>query len=100
VRAVNLQTGKPNLSAGYARTTINHTLTVVSGFYDFHLHCGSVDQITRAAMDIWPHHRRSRHEAIRALLNCLAGFGGETWQERGRRRRCPAFVWSRHINVC
>ena len=39
--AVNLKTGKPNLAAGYARTTINHTLTVVSGFYDFHLHRGA-----------------------------------------------------------
>ena len=38
--AVNLTTGKANLAAGYAKTTINHMLTVVSGFYDFHLHRG------------------------------------------------------------
>lgn len=38
---VNLRTGKPYLAAGYARTTINHALTVVRGFYDFHLHHGA-----------------------------------------------------------
>lgn len=39
--AVNLKTGKANLASGYAKSTINHTLTVVSGFYDFHQHCGA-----------------------------------------------------------
>ncbi|MGY3521069.1 hypothetical protein ACVMYR_32750 [Micromonospora sp. PTRAS2] len=34
----NLKPGKPNLADGYAKTTINHNLTVVSEFYDFHLH--------------------------------------------------------------
>lgn len=34
--SVNLTTGKPNLAAGYAPSTINHALTVVSGFYEFH----------------------------------------------------------------
>lgn len=38
--AVNLKTGKQNLAAGYAETTINHTLTVVSEFYDLHRHLG------------------------------------------------------------
>ena len=38
---VNLKTGKPYPAAGYARTTINHALTVVSGFYAFHLHSGA-----------------------------------------------------------
>jgi integrase len=36
--SVNLRTGKPSLQAGYARTTINHALSVVSGFYDYHGH--------------------------------------------------------------
>ncbi|MFD0972997.1 tyrosine-type recombinase/integrase [Plantactinospora endophytica] len=36
--AINLKTGKANLAAGYAKTTINHTLTVVRVFYEFHLH--------------------------------------------------------------
>jgi hypothetical protein len=30
----------------------------------------------------WPNRRGGRLESIRALLTCLAGFGGETWQER------------------
>src|SRR5271156_605704 len=34
--SVNLKTGKPSLRAGYAPTTINHSLTVVHGFYSFH----------------------------------------------------------------
>jgi integrase len=38
---VNLKTGKPYLATGYAKTTINHALTVVHGFYAFHLHAGA-----------------------------------------------------------
>jgi integrase len=38
--SVNLRTGKPNLRAGYAPRTINHALSVVSGFYEFHAHRG------------------------------------------------------------
>lgn len=38
---VNLRTGKPYLAARYAKTTINHALTVVRGFYAFHLHNGA-----------------------------------------------------------
>jgi integrase len=38
--SVNLRTGKPSLSAGYARATINHALSVLSGFYDYHAHHG------------------------------------------------------------
>ncbi|MFE1147666.1 tyrosine-type recombinase/integrase [Streptomyces albidoflavus] len=37
---VNLRTGKGALSAGYAPRTINHALTVISGFYEFHAHQG------------------------------------------------------------
>lgn len=38
--AVNTKTGKPILSAGYAPSTINHSLSVLSGFYAFHAHYG------------------------------------------------------------
>jgi integrase len=38
--AVNLRTGKPSLRHGYAPRTINHALTVVSGFYTYHAHAG------------------------------------------------------------
>jgi integrase len=40
VGTVNLRTGKPNLGAGYAPTTIAHNLSVIHGFYAFHLHFG------------------------------------------------------------
>lgn len=33
---VNIKTGKRSLAKGYAPTGINHTLSVVSGFYSFH----------------------------------------------------------------
>lgn len=35
--SVNLRTGKQALPAGYAPATINHQLTVLSEFYEFHL---------------------------------------------------------------
>lgn len=39
--SVNLKTGKPSLREGYAPSTINHNLTVVSGFYGFHARFGA-----------------------------------------------------------
>uniref|UniRef100_UPI003F49643B tyrosine-type recombinase/integrase n=1 Tax=Amycolatopsis sp. CA-096443 TaxID=3239919 RepID=UPI003F49643B len=38
--AINPRTGKPMLATGYARTTINHALSSVSGFYEYHGHHG------------------------------------------------------------
>lgn len=38
--SVNLKTGKPSLAAGYAPATINHALSVLSAFYDFHARRG------------------------------------------------------------
>lgn len=38
--SVNLKTGKLYLPPGYAPRTINHALTVVHGFYDFHCSFG------------------------------------------------------------
>jgi integrase len=37
---VNLKTGKASLRAGYAPSTINHALSVLSSFYAFHMHFG------------------------------------------------------------
>ncbi|HEY5856610.1 MAG TPA: site-specific integrase [Aldersonia sp.] len=37
---VNLRTGKAALPEGYAPSTINHTLSALSGFYAFHAHYG------------------------------------------------------------
>lgn len=39
--SVNLKTGKPSLREGYAPSTINHNLSVVSGFYAFHARFGA-----------------------------------------------------------
>ncbi|MET9800319.1 site-specific integrase [Streptomyces sp. NPDC006368] len=38
--AVNPKTGKRTPTAGYSPATIAHALTVVHGFYDFHIHFG------------------------------------------------------------
>jgi integrase len=38
--AINARTGKAEPGLGYAPATIGHALTVVCGFYDFHLHFG------------------------------------------------------------
>ena len=38
--SVNMRTGKAEPGAGYAPATIAHALTVVSGFYEFHVHFG------------------------------------------------------------
>ncbi len=38
--AVNARTGKVGLRAGYAPATINHAISVLSAFYDFHLQSG------------------------------------------------------------
>ncbi|MEH0550456.1 MULTISPECIES: tyrosine-type recombinase/integrase [unclassified Streptomyces] len=39
--SVNPRTGKRYLKAGYAPATINHALTVVASFYDFHRYLGN-----------------------------------------------------------
>lgn len=38
--SVNPRTGKPYLRAGYAPATINHALSVIAAFYEFHLRTG------------------------------------------------------------
>lgn len=38
--AANLRTGKASLRVGYAPATINHAISVLAAFYDFHLQCG------------------------------------------------------------
>lgn len=39
--SVNLRTGKPVLRPGYSPRTVNHALSVVSGFYEFQAHQGN-----------------------------------------------------------
>lgn len=50
--AVNLRTGKPTLSPGYAPSTINHALSVLSAFYDFHLHFGRGPLVNPVPADV------------------------------------------------
>lgn len=46
-RTVNARTGRPEPGPGYAPATIGHVLTVVFGFYDFHLHFGRGPLVNR-----------------------------------------------------
>lgn len=52
--SVNLRTGKPTLRPGYAPSTINHALTVVSAFYAFHGHFGRGPLLNRCASERAP----------------------------------------------
>ncbi|MER6330552.1 tyrosine-type recombinase/integrase [Streptomyces sp. NPDC001034] len=44
--SVNARTGKPYLREGYAPSTINHALSVVSAFYDHHVRAGHGPVVT------------------------------------------------------
>lgn len=71
---VNAKSGKPTLAAGYAPATIAHALSVIYGFYEFHLHFGrgplvnpvpaSKDRRARLAhrspLEVRQRHRRAR----------------------------------------
>jgi integrase/recombinase XerC len=60
--SVNPKTGKTKLRAGYAPATINHALTVLAAFYDFHVEAGSgplvspVPSQSRAGRRPYAHH--------------------------------------------
>ncbi|MGH3196049.1 MAG: tyrosine-type recombinase/integrase [Streptosporangiaceae bacterium] len=56
--SVNVRTGKPEPGAGYAPATIARVLTVVSGFYDFHMHFGDGPLLNPVPQD------RSRRAAL------------------------------------
>lgn len=72
--SVNPRTGKRYLKAGYAPATINHALTVVASFYDFHRHLGRGPLVNpvplsearrralahRSSAEVMPAFRRSR----------------------------------------
>ncbi|MFD6065220.1 tyrosine-type recombinase/integrase [Rhodococcus wratislaviensis] len=60
--SLNPRTGKPYLGAGYAPATINHALSVVTAFYDFHLQTGDgpvvspVPATSRSGARLHAHH--------------------------------------------
>jgi hypothetical protein len=68
--SVNLRTGKPSLPAGYAPRTINHALTVISGYYSFHSRFGAGPVLNPVPVST---ERRRAKMAARAVLS---GEGG------------------------
>ncbi|MGW5122016.1 tyrosine-type recombinase/integrase [Streptomyces noursei] len=69
--SVNLRTGKPTLRSGYAPRTINHALSVISGFYGFHAHQGNGPVVN--PVPVSPQRRRAL--AHRSPLEPRAVFG-------------------------
>lgn len=73
---VNPRTGKPALPPGYAPRTINHTLSVVHQFYEFHSGFGDgpvANPVPGTTVNWWERrgeesYRNARHPARRARL--------------------------------
>ncbi|GAB2668251.1 site-specific integrase [Gordonia jinhuaensis] len=65
--SVNLRTGKPVLAGGYASSTINHALTVVSGFYEFH-HLYGRGPVTNPVPITANRHRLLGHRSLMAPI--------------------------------
>jgi integrase len=98
---VNPKTGKPVLNAGYAPATIAHNLSVVHGFYAFHIHFGRgpaanpipENRARRAAlahissMDRRRPHRRGRLRP-KVTVRQPRAIPDAQWQELFSRLRC------------
>ncbi|WP_309241067.1 tyrosine-type recombinase/integrase [Nocardia sp. BSTN01] len=101
--SVNLRTGKPSLEAGYAASTINHALSVLSGFYDFHLHFGRGPAVNpvplaserrrllghRSPIDVQPQHGRAplrQKQGSRAPRSIPDRLWDELFAEMGSHR--------------
>jgi integrase len=76
--SVNAKTGKSALQAGYAPSTINHALSVVSGFYQFHARHGRGP--VRNPVPISAERRRAM--AHRSPLETPAKFGRARLRQR------------------
>jgi integrase/recombinase XerC len=59
--AVNPRTGKTSLQAGYAPATINHAVSVISAFYDFHLSSGQGPVVSPVPAQSRDGHRLQGH---------------------------------------
>lgn len=111
--SVNLRTGKPNLGAGYAPATINHSLSVLSTFYGFHLQFGRGPVVNpvpvaaerrrllshRSPIEVRPQHRRGplrQKRAIRAPRSIPDRLWDELFAQMGscRDRALLAFYVS------
>lgn len=90
--SVNVRTGKPHLRDGYAPATINHALTVLSGFYDFHARFGRGP----VQNPVPPNARRRLLTAHRSPIDAQAEFrrGGLRQKAASRRPRpIPDPMW-------
>ncbi|MFI6062453.1 tyrosine-type recombinase/integrase [Streptomyces sp. NPDC051286] len=90
--SVNPRTGKPYLKAGYAPSTINHCLTVVSSFYAYHRHYGRGPLVNPV-----PESRAQRRAlAHRAPDSAVPQFRRARLRQRVRRtdpRSIPDSMW-------
>lgn len=77
--SVNARTGKPHLAEGYAPATINHALSVVAGFYDFHLGQGRGPVINPVPA---PSRRGARVHAHHSPLEPFRGHRRAPYRQR------------------
>jgi hypothetical protein len=83
---VNLKTGKTQLGSGYAASTINHALSVVSRFYEFHAGRGGGRRWLTAARS---RRRRGWWGGRRFARGCRSG------RRVGSRTGCGMSCWRR-----
>ena len=89
---MNLRTGKPYLERGYAGSTINRCLSVISGFYAFHSHRGDGPVVN--LVPVSPQRRRAL--AHRSPLETLRVTGRARLRQKSTRRTpraIPDALW-------
>ncbi|MFD3945182.1 tyrosine-type recombinase/integrase [Streptomyces sp. NPDC058579] len=90
--SVNPRTGKRYLKAGYAPATINHALTVVASFYDFHRHLGRGPLINPVPLS----EARRRALAHRSSAEAMPAFRRSRLRQRvpvTQPRAIPDAMW-------
>ncbi|HET6354859.1 tyrosine-type recombinase/integrase [Streptomyces sp.] len=90
--SVNPRTGKRYLKAGYAPATINHALTVVASFYDFHRDLGKGPLMNPVPVS----EARRRALAHRSLAEAVPAFRRSRLRQRvpaTQPRAIPEAMW-------
>lgn len=95
--SVNLRTGKPVLRAGYAPATINHALTVVSGFYEFHRMFGRGPLVNPVPFS--PDRRRAQRRNLLDRPHRFRRAPMRQKQPQQAPRSIPDAAWSRLFAV-
>jgi integrase len=90
--SVNLRTGKPTLRAGYAPSTINHAVSVLSAFYAFHLHFGWGPLVNPVPVAVERRWRLAHRSPMEPQAPAPAGAAGQKVHDRPP-RSIPDELW-------